>query len=1012
MNRIGKIITCLLIFFISTLNAQRIFEGDVYYADGTTSMPDVGSINAAFTSGKTPIGVVYYVDTTGQYGWVVALHDANNGLPCKWENESGNPGRCVDVIGIQNTNIRKAIEDVNGYVNTAMVMNLGSNWATQWPAFGVACYNNDTVANGNWFLPAAGQLQLLYSNMNVMSSTITNLKNSYFGTSIASEMGGYQYWTSSEESNSNAWSICGDGVLTSSRSYIDSKITDHYVRSICHVNFSKTDHLIVRHPDGTSDSSFYKVGQKVILSDNSEGIVFYTPAIGEDLAVSMSDLIGSYKWATDTGFLELTPVDMYEVPIASNIYMGPWNEFLPGVKDMNGYENTRTIRQNMSTTHPAASMVDFSKGWYIPSSGELIKLGVRQNVGLNGIKANLKDSVIGHVTRNYYTSTMISRSKVWILTIDTSLTWYGKWQKTDTCGVRPIHGVSARFYHGDTLSVVVTPGTSIQWFKDETAIFGATTDKYVPTSAGAYYVIATNGSISQRSKTQRVLGVDTLQYLVDVKSNDTTMGIVMGGGIYPINTQVVLTAVAKPNGQFVMWSDGITPNPRTISVTKDTMFTAIFKGNGYYTITTNVNDTSFGEVLGGGIYSYLDTTTLIAIPKGGYSFAIWSDGVTQNPRAITVLGNATYTAYFACTGTYIIDARANDSTLGTVTGGGVYNNGDTVMLNAIPHQGCEFVKWNDGDTLSSRMIIVNNNAVYIAEFTNMFGIDTCVISAIANDSIYGTVVGGGVYYKYDTILLTAIPNNGYQFIQWNDGNTQNPRTIVVTNSMTYIANFAPTIENSHVVTLSVNNSNYGKVSGEGVYAHNSQAVLTATPYYGYHFVRWDDGNIKNPRTLIVVEDVSYVAYFGINQYNIEAIPYDTNQGIVLGSGIYNYNTQVTLRAEAKDNYHFVQWNDGSTQNPYTITVTDDASYIANFAYNVNIEEATIDGVQVYPNPTMGILEVNKEYVQQIEIFDVNGQALMLFTNKNIVDISQLPSGIYYSRITLPQGVCVKKIVKQ
>lgn len=40
--------------------------------------------------------------------------------------------------------------------------------------------------------------------------------------------------------------------------------------------------------------------------------------------------------------------------------------------------------------------------------------------------------------------------------------------------------------------------------------------------------------------------------------------------------------------------------------------------------------------------------------------------------------------------------------------------------------------------------------------------------------------------------LTAIPDNGYRFTQWSDGNTENPRTIVLTQDTTFAAEFAIT----------------------------------------------------------------------------------------------------------------------------------------------------------------------------------------------------------------------------
>ncbi len=66
-----------------------------------------------------------------------------------------------------------------------------------------------------------------------------------------------------------------------------------------------------------------------------------------------------------------------------------------------------------------------------------------------------------------------------------------------------------------------------------------------------------------------------------------------------------------------------------------------------YTITTAVNDNTMGSVSGGGSYPQGTSVTLNATPNSGYRFVQWQDGITTNPRTITVTGNATYTATFA-----------------------------------------------------------------------------------------------------------------------------------------------------------------------------------------------------------------------------------------------------------------------------------------------------------------------------------------------------------------------------
>ena len=89
---------------------------------------------------------------------------------------------------------------------------------------------------------------------------------------------------------------------------------------------------------------------------------------------------------------------------------------------------------------------------------------------------------------------------------------------------------------------------------------------------------------------------------------------------------------------FVGWT------PAIVAVTGDATYTATFSSVvNVYTITVNAVN---GQVIGGGEYQYGTTTDLTAIPDEGYVFDQWSDGVKDNPRTITVTGDAEYTALF------------------------------------------------------------------------------------------------------------------------------------------------------------------------------------------------------------------------------------------------------------------------------------------------------------------------------------------------------------------------------
>ena len=72
-------------------------------------------------------------------------------------------------------------------------------------------------------------------------------------------------------------------------------------------------------------------------------------------------------------------------------------------------------------------------------------------------------------------------------------------------------------------------------------------------------------------------------------------------------------------------------------------------------------------------------------------------------------------------------------------------------------------------------------------------------------------------------------------------------------------------------------------------------------------------------------------------YSVSATPADATQGSVTvspnGNGTYEDGSTVTLTATPAEGYHFAQWSDGTTNNPYTLTVNGDISLQAQFAPN-------------------------------------------------------------------------------
>lgn len=133
------------------------------------------------------------------------------------------------------------------------------------------------------------------------------------------------------------------------------------------------------------------------------------------------------------------------------------------------------------------------------------------------------------------------------------------------------------------------------------------------------------------------------------------------------------------------------------------------------------------------------------------------------------------------TTTYTITATADPATAGSVTGGGTYNEGETVTLTATANSGYEFVNWTNNinaDVVTENPYTVTATAdvTYTANFQEA-ATTTYTITATADPATAGTVTGGGTYDEGATVTLTATANSGYTFKNWTSGTT-----IVSTNA--------------------------------------------------------------------------------------------------------------------------------------------------------------------------------------------------------------------------------------
>ncbi len=284
-----------------------------------------------------------------------------------------------------------------------------------------------------------------------------------------------------------------------------------------------------------------------------------------------------------------------------------------------------------------------------------------------------------------------------------------------------------------------------------------------------------------------------------------------------------------------------------------------------------------------------------------------------------------------------------------------------------------------------------------------------ILTVTSSNDTMGTVLGSGEYEYGTNAILTAIPNEGFHFLNWNDGNTDNPRSIVLKNDTTFVATFAL---DSYTITVISANDSMGTVSGGGEYEVGAEVTITATPNEGYLFANWNDGNTDNPRIITLTRDTTFIANFALDSYTITVISANDSMGTVSGGGEYEVGTEVTITATPNEGYRFVSWNDGNIDNPRTITVIVDTTYVATFEEGVGIESRDIlSELTFYPNPTRGIITLSRNDIQKVEVMDATGKVVMIVDNKNVIDLSKLTKGYYTLRITTAEGVAIRKVIR-
>ncbi|HET6528694.1 MAG TPA: hypothetical protein VFG39_08065 [Balneolaceae bacterium] len=362
-----------------------------------------------------------------------------------------------------------------------------------------------------------------------------------------------------------------------------------------------------------------------------------------------------------------------------------------------------------------------------------------------------------------------------------------------------------------------------------------------------------------------------------------------------------------------------------------------------YKITITVSPSQAGTVSPSADTTYAegDSVSFQANPAEGYEFVKWTGDVssTENPLNITVDQDYELIANFSKKKYELSVQVAGEGTVieEIIQGKSKeYEHGTVVELTAEADAGWEFVEWQ-GDVSSTQnpvQVTVDEPKEVDAVFRSLtYGL-TLIIRGDGN------VIRNPDKDNYafnETVELTAVPDEGWEFIEWLGAvnSTANSIEITIDGTKEVTAVFD---EQSFDLNLdTIGNGTITKSPNRSEYEFGTEVELTANPAEGWEFVEWrgDVNSGQNPVEITIDGTKDVTAVF-VEEQRFSLTVDTEGQGSVEkdpDQETYEPGTEVTLTATAAEGWEFVEWTGSvsSTANSIEITMDGPKEVTAVFA---------------------------------------------------------------------------------
>jgi len=240
-------------------------------------------------------------------------------------------------------------------------------------------------------------------------------------------------------------------------------------------------------------------------------------------------------------------------------------------------------------------------------------------------------------------------------------------------------------------------------------------------------------------------------------------GNVSGGGTFDHGALAPISATVSDGYRFGGWSgEGIadvSALETTVMMGEESTVRASF----VKVWNLEVGGNEGGAVEGSGVVDAGISTPIVAIVSEGYRFDGWTGPniAGSNMRETTIAVNADTAATARFVKVWKLDITRGDG--GTAQGGGIVDAGAVVPIMASPSEGFRFGGWlGDGiadATAAESMITVNSDTQAMATFVQVWSLNLTVSDG-------GMVQGAGTFDDGAEVSITALANEGHEFVRW------------------------------------------------------------------------------------------------------------------------------------------------------------------------------------------------------------------------------------------------------